>query len=1060
MWIVDIAIRRPYTFIVMALLIVLAAPLALSRMPADILPEINIPVISVVWSYEGLSAQEMGARIAAGNERGLTTTVSDIEHIESQSLAGVSVIKVFFHQNANIQTALAQVVAMTQYQLKQMPVGTSPPLIIKYSASSVPLVQLGLSSPTMSEQDVLDAATTSLRPQLITIPGVAIPFPYGGKVSQINVDLDTQALQAKGLSAADVVNAINVQNLVLPTGTIKMGETEQSVALNGSFDSIAALNELPVRTRNGATIRLAEVGHVRDGFAPQTNVVRLDGQRGALLTLLKNGGTSTLDIVAGMRALLPAAAQTLPQDFQIKPLFDQTVFVKAAIRGVVIEGVIAACLAAAMILVFLGNWRSTLLIAISIPLSVLASILLLYAVGETLNIMTLGGLALAVGILVDDATVTVENIERHLRTGTDLRQALRAGASEIAVPAFVSTACICIVFVPMFFLEGVTRFLFVPLALAVVFAMAASYVLSRTLVPTLMLLFMARSHARRQAGAAPDAGRLQRLCQPFTLAFERMRRAYLLLLTRLLVRRRRFGALFFGFAVLSLGLYPLLGSDFFPAVDSGQMRLHMRMPSGTRIEETVRAADRVESAVRELITARQLDTIIDNIGVANSGINLSYNNAGTIGPIDAEILISLKPGHAPTALHLARLRHELGGRFPGIEFFFQPADMVSQVLNFGVPAAIDIQFSGKDLDASLRLAHRLQQAVRAIPGTVDTHIHQRRDQPTLRLAMDRTRLQQMDVDPASVAQNLLVTLSGSFQTAPAYWLNPRNGVVNNIVVQTPQHEIDSVDSLMRIPVRQRSADAVQLMGNLVTASPDRAQAVVSRYNLKPVIDVYVGVAGRDLGAVAADVERQIAAIAPQLPRGAQVTLRGQVQTMRAAYRSLLTGLAMSIVVVYLLVVVSFQSWLDALVIVAALPAALAGIAWTLLLTGNSLSVPALIGAILTVGVATANSILVVSFARQRMEQGSGALEAALAAGATRMRPVLMTASAMIIGMVPMALGVGEAAEQNAPLGLAAIGGLLFATVSTLVFVPVVFAGVQRWRARRAPRAAHRKLSHA
>jgi multidrug efflux pump subunit AcrB len=1048
---VSLALRRPYTFIVMAMLIVLATPLALMRMATDIFPEINIPVISIIWSYNGLPAQEMGQRIAGQTERSLTTTVSDIEHIESQSLAGVTVVKVFFQPIANIQTAIAQVVAAMQPQVRQLPPGITPPLVIKYSASSIPVIQLALSSPTRAENSLFDAVINQLRPQLITVPGTAIPWPYGGKNRLISVDLDTQALQARGLAPADVVNAINTQNLILPSGTAKFGGTEYTVRMNGSPEVIEGLGDLPVRTAAGATTYLRDVAQVRDGFSPQTNVVRQDGVRGVLLSVLKNGGASTLDIVANLRALLPVAAQSMPQDIKITPLFDQSLFVKAAVQGVVAEAAIAAALTAAMVLLFLGNWRSTLIIALTIPLSILASILALYALGETLNLMTLGGLALSVGILVDQAIVTIENIERHLHLGTELNEAILVGANEIGPAAFVSTLCICIVFVPMFFLSGVARFLFVPLAMAVVFAMAASWFLSRTLVPTLVMLLMGSARAKADPNARSSL--LQRLYRNFDNRFERVRRAYTLVLSALLARRGRFIALFLGFCVLSCALYPILGRDFFPGVDSGQIRLHMRAPSGTRIEETARLADEVDTAIRQLIPPDQLETILDNLGVPNSGINLSYSNAGTIGTLDGEILLSLKEEHRPTEEFVSLLRLELPRRFPGVEFFFQPADIVTQILNFGLPAAIDVQFSGNDVYANATFAAALTKKIRRIPGAVDAHVHQRLDGPALNLQMDRSRLQQYGLTAANVGQNVLIALSGSSQTAPAFWLNPQNGVVYSIQVQSPQYTVNSLDSLLNLPVNPAANTATaaassppQLLGNLVDAQAQRQQTVVSHYNIRPVIDVYVSVQGTDLASVAARVQALVDEMRPTLPRGSQVTIRGQVRTMQSSFIGLTVGLAMAIVLVYLLIVVTFQSWLDAAIIITALPAALAGIAWMLFISGTTLSVPALTGAIMTMGVATANSILLVSFARDRLVAGVPPLSAALEAGATRIRPVLMTALAMIIGMIPMALGLGEGAEQNAPLGRAVIGGLLLATVSTLFFVPAVFAEIHSRRA--------------
>jgi CzcA family heavy metal efflux pump len=1039
MWIVQVALRRPYTFLVMALLIILATPLVLLRMSTDIFPEINIPVISIIWTYNGLSAQEMAQRITAVNERTLTTSVNDVEHIESQSLAGLSITKVFFQPNANIPIAVAQVVAIEQLQLRQLPPGALPPQVIKYSASAIPIIQLGLSSPTMTEPALFDAAFNFLRPRLVTIPGAAVPYPYGGKSRLISVDLDTAALLAKGLAPSDVVNAVNAQNLILPSGTVKIGATEYAVGLNGSPDTIAGLNRIPVVTKNGATTYLYEVAHVRDGFSPQTNIVRQNGERGVLMSVIKNGGSSTLDIVSTLRAQLPLVAQILPKDLKITPLFDQSRFVRAAISGVAREAVIAACLTALLILVFLGNWRSTCIIAVSIPLSILCSIITLYIVGETLNIMTLGGLALAVGILVDDATVTIENIERHLHSGSDLHKAILDGAGEIAIPALVSTLCICIVFVPMFFLSGVARYLFAPLAEAVVFAMLASYVLSRTLVPTLVMLLM--DHAPVRLPARPSL--LQRLYRSFDARFENLRIAYNSILAAVLERRRAFAGAFLGFCVLSCALVFVLGRDFFPDVDAGQIRMHMRTPTGTRIEETARVADQVEAVIRSIVPARELETVLDNLGVPISGINNTYSNAGAFGALDGEVQVALREGHAPTQRYVEQMRRELPRRFPGVEFYFQPADMVTQILNFGLPAAIDVLFSGADLHLNYALAAKLMKQIQQVPGTVDTHIHQRLDLPTLALRMDRTQLQSLGLSANDVAQNLLISTSGTTQTSPGFWLDPTNGVVYNLSAQSPQYAVDSVDALLRTPVRAASGDASQLLSNLVTVSPASQLAVVSRYNLSPAIDIYVGIQGRDLGSVTTKIKQLVEDMRPSLPRGATIQLRGQAQTMRTSFIELSIGLVMAVVMVYLLIVVNFQSWVDAFIIITALPAALAGICWMLFLTATTLSVPALTGAIMTMGIATANSILIVSFARQRMNEGLDPISAVRDAGATRIRPVLMTALAMIIGMIPMALGFGEGAEQNAPLGRAVIGGLLFATVSTLFFVPVIFAGMHR-----------------
>ncbi|EOH6073690.1 efflux RND transporter permease subunit [Burkholderia cenocepacia] len=1053
MWIVNLALRRPYTFIVMAIMIVLATPLALMRTPVDVLPAINIPVISVIWNYSGFSATEMTNRITSVHERILTTTVNNIQHVESTSLPGIAVVKVFLQPGANVQTAIAQTVSSAQAIVRQMPQGATPPLVITYSASSIPVIQLGLSSQTLSEQSLADIALNFLRPQLITVPGVQIPFPYGGRTRVVAIDLDPQALQAKGLTPADIVNAVNAQNLVLPTGTAKMGQTEYRIDTNASADTVADISNLPVQTINGATTYLREVAAVRDGFAPQTNVVRQNGQRGVLISILKSGDASTLKVVSDLKALLPKVIPTLPEGLTITPLFDQSVFVNAAVQGVIHEALIAAVLTAMMILLFLGNWRSTLIIAISIPLSIFTSLIALSALGETINIMTLGGLALAVGILVDDATVTIENIERHLHLGTNLHDAILEGAGEIAVPALVSTLCICIVFVPMFFLTGVARFLFVPLAEAVVFAMLASYVLSRTLVPTLaMLLFRPQ-----QANTGPDhsTSRFARIHHAFNHAFERLRAWYIVLLSILLVRRRFYALCFLGFCVLSTGLVFMLGRDFFPNADSGNLRLHVRAPTGYRIEETARLADQVERVIRETVPPDELGAIVDNLGLPVSGINLSYSNAGTIGTLDGELLIALKPGHRATGHYVQTLRTLLPQRFPGVEFFFQPSDIITQILNFGQPAAIDVQVLGNDLASNMTIASSLMKKIRQIPGAVDVHVLQRNDEPTLLADMDRTRMQQLNLSAQNVAQNMLISLSGSSQTTPSFWINPRTGVQYPLQIQTPQYNLSSVDDLLGTPISAsgRTGTPLQLLGNLVQVRSTVNPAVITHYNIRPAIDVYVSVEGRDLGAVAGEIDRIVADARATLPRGTDLTMRGQIETMRTSYIGLGAGVAMAIVLVYLLIVVNFQSWLDPLIIISAMPAALAGIAWMLFITGTHLSVPALTGAIMTVGVATANSILVVSFARQRLAAGAPPLTAALEAGATRIRPVLMTALAMIIGMVPMALGLGEGAEQNAPLGRAVIGGLLFATVSTLLFVPLVFGGVHARLARRRARQA-------
>ncbi len=1047
MWIVELALRRPYTFIVMAIIILLATPLAIFRTPVDVLPEIDIPVISVIWNYAGLSPQQMADRITSVHERILTTTVNDIEHIESQSLNGIAVVKIYFQPSVNIQTAIAQIVAVSQPVLRQMPPGSTPPLIIKYTASSVPVIQIGMSSKDVPEQALFDLATNTMRPQLVTIPGVAIPWPYGGKQRLVSVDLDTQAILAKGLTSADVINAISSQNLILPSGTAKIDDTEYNVSLNSSPTTIDGLNNIPVKTVNGATTFLREVAHVRDGFSPQTNIVKQNGQRGLLLSVYKNGGASTLDVVNDLKAKLPTLMPLLPKSVEVALLADQSIFVKTAITGVIHEALIAAVLTAVMLLLFLGNWRTTSIIAISIPLSIFTSVVLLHAVGETINIMTLGGLALAVGILVDDATVTIENIERHLHMGSELYKAILDGAGEIAIPALVSTLCICIVFVPMFFLEGVARFLFVPLAEAVVFAMLASYVLSRTLVPTLALLLMGH-----QTRSGKIAQWIHSVHESFNRRFEKLRNAYILLLSHLLTHRRNFILGFLGFCLLSCGLYLMLGRDLFPTVDTGQIKLHMRAPTGTRIENTALIADEVDKALREIIPEEELASIIDNIGLPYSGINLSYSNSGTIGTLDAEILISLKPDHRPSREYIDKIPSELGKRFPGVEFFFQPADIVAQILNFGIPAAIDVQIYGSNTGENSVFAGKLMSRIKAISGAVDVHVHQRLDAPQIALEMDRPRLQNIGISPTDVAENILLPLSGSQQTQPAFFLNPSNGIIYNIQTQMPQYKMSSLDDLMHLSVNVPAAtgNAPQVLGNLVKVSPTREAGIVTRYNILTSVDIYSNVRGRDLGSVAKEIQQLIDEAKPSLPKGSRISMRGQVQTMQSSYIGLGIGILGAIILVYLLIVVNFQSWLDPLIIISALPAALAGIAWILILTGTDLSVPALTGAIMTMGVATANSILVIAFARQRLDAGMPPLSAALEAGATRLRPVLMTALAMILGMIPMAIGIGEGSEQNAPLGRAVIGGLLFATVSTLLFVPVVFATFhQRLAVRKA-----------
>ncbi|HJT70731.1 MAG TPA: efflux RND transporter permease subunit [Terriglobales bacterium] len=1045
MWIVALALRRPYTFVVMALLILILSPIVIERTPTDIFPNIDIPVISVVWRYQGLSPQEMANRITTQTERGLTTLVNDIEHIESQSLNGTAVVKIFFQPTANIQTALAQVTAISQTALRQLPPGATAPLIIQYSASTVPILQIGMSSRSLSEQQLNDLALNFLRTQLITVPGAAIPYPYGGKQRLVSVDLNVPALQAKHLTPVDVVNAIGEQNLILPSGTAKIGPLEYQVELNASPLEVSELNDLPIKTVNGTTIYIRDVAHVRDGFSPQTNIVHQDGVRGTLLSILKNGNASTTSVVKAVQKMLPRIQATLPNGLEIKQLFDQSLFVRAAIQGVLREALIGACLTALMILLFLGNWRSTLIIATSIPLSILTSVLLLSALGETFNIMTLGGLALAVGILVDDATVEIENIQRNLHMGKELKQAILDGAQQIAVPAFVSTLSICIVFVPMFFLTGVARYLFVPLAEAVVFAMLASYLLSRTLVPTMAMYLM--THHEHDADK-PKRSKLGHFQERFERRFEQLRDSYRNLMESVMHHRGAFVSVFLLFCVLSCGLVFFLGRDFFPSVDAGQFRLHVRGRAGLRIEETARLVDLVEQEIRREVPRDQISTVLDNIGLPYSGINTSYSNSGTIGTSDAEILVSLNKDHRPTEDYIHELRENLPRNFPGVEFFFQPADIVSQILNFGLPAPVDIQLVGRDYEENYYTAQRIANRLRHIPGAVDVHVQQMMNLPTLHLDVDRVRAQQVGISEQDVAQNLLVSLSSSFQTTPSYWLNPKNGVTYDVAVMSPQYRVDSMQALMNTPVSNGNSSP-QLLANLANVKPEMSPAVVNHYNVTPVVDVYASVDSRDLGGVADDIDKAIAPFRKHLPRGTDLQISGQVETMKSSFSGLSFGLVMSVVLVYLLIVVNFQSWLDPFIIISALPGALAGIVWTLFVTRTTLSVPALTGAVMSIGVATANSILLISFARERMDEGMDPIRAAVEAGYTRMRPVIMTALAMIIGMVPLALGLGEGGEQNAPLGRAVIGGLLFATVATLFFVPVVFSIFHGRRLKRA-----------
>jgi multidrug efflux pump subunit AcrB len=1058
MWIVRLALRRPYTFVVFAILLLILGPISVLNTPTDIFPNINIPVVSIVWNYAGFSPSDMANRIVTITERTLTTTVNDIEHIESQSLNGVAVVKVYFQPTVQIANAVAQLTAVSQTALRTLPVGTTPPLIIQFNASSVPILQLGLSGQGLTEQQLNDFGLNFIRTQLATVEGAQIPYPYGGKQRQVQVDINLQALQAKGLSPTDVVNAVSAQNLILPAGTAKIDRFEYEVETNSAPTTIAGLNDLPIRQVNGAMVYIHDVAHVRDGFPPQTNIVRVNGQRASLITIQKTGSASTLDIIKSIFEKLPLIKSQLPPQLVITPLSDQSIFVRSAITGVAREGLIAACLTAVMILVFLGSWRSTLIIAVSIPLSIICSLLMLGALGETINIMTLGGLALAVGILVDDATVEIENINRNLEEGKEIEQAILDGAAQIAIPAFVSTLSICIVFVPMFFLTGVAKYLFVPLAEAVVFAMLASYLLSRTIVPT-MAKYLLKEHDK-QAEELKKKSRnpLVRGQLLFEHYFEKLRVGYQGVLELCLEHSAIFILLFFVLCIGSFALlYPWLGQDFFPSSDSGQFKLHVRARTGTRIEETARLCDEIDQAIREEIPQAELHTIIDNIGLPYSGLNLSYSNSEPVGPADADILVSLNEKHRPTDEYVQVLRASLPQKFPGVTFYTLPVDIVTQILNFGLPAPIDIQILGPQMVANREIAERMMNEIKYVPGATDLRIQQPFDNPRFDVIVDRTKAQQIGLQQRDVAQSLLVATSGSFQTTPTYWLNPANGVSYNIAVQSPQYNLDSLQDLNNIPLTagsgagatagamtpsayQRGGTPVQILGNVSSIQRGQDLGTVSHFNIAPVIDIYGNVVNTDLASVDKKIEVIVDKYRKQLPRGSQLVVRGQVLTMKSSFIGLLSGLAFSILLVYLLIVINFQSWLDPFIIISALPSALAGIVWMLFLTHTHISVPALTGSIMCVGVATANSILVISFARERLEVNVGdAWQSALDAGFTRFRPVVMTALAMIIGMVPMALGLGDGGEQNAPLGRAVIGGLLFATVSTLLFVPTFFS---------------------
>jgi multidrug efflux pump subunit AcrB len=1041
MWIVRIALQRPYTFIALAVLIVLLGVFSIIRTAVDIFPSIRIPVVATLWNYAGLPPEDMARRIVLNSERYAQTTVTNVEHSESQSLNGLSVVKYFFQPSVNEDLAYAQITGVSQTLLRLAPPGTTPPFVLAYDASTVPVIQLALSSDTMTEAQIFDDANNIVRLGLATVQGAAIPYPYGGKQRQVQVDLDAQALRANGLSAADVSNAISNQNLILPAGTQKIGDFEYFVKLNSDFLKIDDLNNIPVRVNGDSTVFVRDVAHVRDGYPPQTNIVRVEGKRAVLMSILKTGNASTLNVIDTVNQRLPAIRASLPGDMKVKALTDQSIFVRAAVNGVIREATIAAALTGLMILLFLANWRSALIITISIPLSVLTSIICLSALGETINIMTLGGLALAVGILVDDATVTIENINWHLEQGKEVEPAIMDGAQQIAVPAFVSTLCICIVFVPMFYLSGIARFLFVPMAEAVVFAMLASYILSRTLVPTLSKYWL-RTHAHREAARPVHA--LARFQLGFERGFERLRENYHRLLAQALGIGPRFIVLFLGGMAASallafpLGPLPGLGQDFFPAVDGGQIKLHLRARTGTRIEETAALCDAVEAVVRDTIPAKDLDAVADNIGIPYSGINLAYSTSAPIGPADADILISLNPGHRPTNDYVRALREKLAAAFPAVIFAFLPADIVNQILNFGLPAPIDVQVTGGNQAGNRAYTYALLQNMRKIPGAVDLRVQQAFDTPQIQVDVNRSRAEQFGLSQQNVANNMLLSLSGSFQTAPSFWLDPRTGTTYPVTTQMPQYSLETLDSLETIPITAGNGGASQLLSNLAVFRRSAGPAVVSHYNSFDTLDIYAAVDGEDLGFVSNRLQGLISAAKSSLPRGSNVKVRGQVQTMQLSFDGLLLGLVGAVVLVYLLIVVNFQSWLDPFIIITGLPAALAGVVWMLFLTHTSVNVPALTGAIMCMGVATANSILIVSFARERLNAGDDAMHAALQAGFTRLRPVLMTALAMIIGMVPMALGLGEGGEQNAPLGRAVIGGLVFATFASLFFVPAVF----------------------
>ena len=1056
---VRIALSRPYTFVVLALLLLIVGPLAALRTPTDIFPDIRIPVIGVVWQYTGLPPDQMAGRITTPFQRALTTTVNDIEHIVANSYNGFGIVKIFFQPNVDIRTANAQVTAISQTLIKQMPPGATPPLILNYSASTVPIIQVALSGEGLTEQNLADIGINQLRTPLVTVPGAAIPYPFGGKQRQVQIDLNPSALQSRGLSGQDVANALAAQNLITPVGTQKIGSFEYTIQLNNSPLQMQDLGNLPIKVVNGAMVYVRDVASVRDGNPPQTNIVHVDGNRSVLMMVLKAGSTSTLDIIAGIKQKVIDVKDALPDALKIGFIGDQSLFVRGAITGVAYEGIIAALLTSVMILLFLGSWRSTIIIAVSIPLSVLGAIVMLSAIGETLNIMTLGGLALAVGILVDDATVTIENINWHLEHGKDVETSIMDGANQIVTPAFVSLLCICIVFVPMFFLQGVARFLFVPMAEAVMFAMIWSFLLSRTLVPT-MAKYLLQPHLHHAEGEGPPPSRnpLVRFQRGFEARFERARGGYRDLLSMAMRQRLVFVIGFLGFVGLSFLLVPFLGRNFFPNVDAGSILMHVRTQVGTRVEESANQFADVQKAIRKVIPPDEIETLADNIGMPISGINMTYNNTGVIGPQDGDIQIKLKEGHRPTDEYVQALREQLPRQFPGISFAFLPADIVSQILNFGAPAPIDLQVRGADATANFVYANKLLSRIRRIPGIADARIQQSPNNPSFNIDVDRTRAQYVGLTERDVTNSLVVNLAGSAQVAPTYYLNPDNGVSYSIVMQTPQYQIDSLSALETLPITAGSTGAPPILGGIANITRSTSSAVVSQYDIQPMVQIYATPQGRDLGAVAADVKTVIADTAKDVPKGSSVVLLGQVQTMNSAFSGLLFGLLAAVVLIYLLIVVNFQSWSDPFVIITALPAALAGIVWMMFTTQTTLSVPALTGAIMCMGVATANSVLVISFARERYEELGDPVAAAIEAGFVRFRPVLMTALAMIIGMAPMALGLGEGGEQNAPLGRAVIGGLVFATIATLMFVPVVFSMVHKKQGAKA--AALSETSHA